>query len=161
MRVHSWFGADLERVPWRENLMVGRTLFGIPSVKFILIATLKAEEKKKRKVFTSSNLLVPAERSGCCIWDISGTWWHLAVGRQNWQGKAFCLNWCVTTETVDWSDMQNLSWAAFWAGASRLPRVTDATKRGLGPLRQRSWKGATQGSAEKWLGLGLCCQWEW
>lgn len=29
--------------------MVGRTLFGIPSVKFILIATLKAEEKKKEK----------------------------------------------------------------------------------------------------------------
>lgn len=104
-------------------------------------------------MFTSSNLLVPAERSGCCIWDISGTWWHLAVGRQNWQGKAFCLNWCVTTESVDWSDMQNLSWAAFWAGASRLPRVTDATKRGLGPLRQRSWKGATQGSAEKMVGL--------
>lgn len=31
--------------------MVGRTLFGIPSVKFILIATLKAEEKKKKSVY--------------------------------------------------------------------------------------------------------------
>lgn len=40
------FRADLERVPWRENLMVGRTLFGFLSVKFMLIATLKAEKKK-------------------------------------------------------------------------------------------------------------------
>lgn len=42
--------------------MVGRTLVGFVSVKFLLIATLKAE----KKVFTSSNLLVPAERSSVC-----------------------------------------------------------------------------------------------
>lgn len=49
--------------------MVGKTLFGFFSVKFMLIATLKAE---KMYLPVASNLLVPAERSGCGVWDIMG-----------------------------------------------------------------------------------------
>lgn len=44
--------------------MVGKTSFGFLSVKFMLIATLKAE---KMYLPAASNLLVPAERSGCDI----------------------------------------------------------------------------------------------
>lgn len=59
------------RIPWGENLVVGKTSFGFLSVKFMLIATLKAE---KMYLPAGSYLLVPVERSGCDIWDVSGTW---------------------------------------------------------------------------------------
>lgn len=77
--------------------MVGRTLFGFLCVKFMLVATLKAEKKclpaatyrslQRGPVVVSGTLVAPGD-----IW--------LWVGKTD-RKKASCSNWWVTTGSID------------------------------------------------------------
>lgn len=153
-------------VPWKGSVCVPTVwiLDGLPLLPFGFKKAF-SQWVAKLGMFADKTPLVSAKNSRCYACTISGNWWHLVLGMQNWPGKTYsgCISKGLGEGCADSHskrEKQSLSWGASRVGTSGLLKMIDVTKAGLWPPGFKSKRRLHRAEKVQTFARNLSIIWE-